>query len=79
MMPLPHDRSHEVFQRSLRYLAGGVNSPVRAFRAVDGEPIVIARGEGPYLYDVDDNRYLIPDVSALSPHEQGEFTRYIYW
>ncbi len=57
-MPLPHDRSHEVFQRSLRYLPGGVDSPVRAFRAVGGEPIVIARGEGPYLYDVDGNRYV---------------------
>ena len=57
-MPLPHDRSHEVFQRSLRYLTGGVNSPVRAFRAVGGEPVVIARGEGPYLYDVDGNRYV---------------------
>jgi glutamate-1-semialdehyde 2,1-aminomutase len=58
MMPLPHDRSHEVFQRSLRYLAGGVNSPVRAFRAVGGEPVVIARGEGPHLFDVDGNRYV---------------------
>ncbi|MGA2284895.1 MAG: glutamate-1-semialdehyde 2,1-aminomutase [Dehalococcoidia bacterium] len=57
-MPLPHDRSHEVFQRSLRYLAGGVNSPVRAFRAVGGEPVVIARGEGPHLFDVDGNRYV---------------------
>jgi len=57
-MALSHDRSHEVFQRSLRYLAGGVDSPVRAFRAVGGEPIVIARGEGPYVYDVDGNRYI---------------------
>ncbi|MCJ7490827.1 MAG: glutamate-1-semialdehyde 2,1-aminomutase [Dehalococcoidia bacterium] len=57
-MALSHDRSHEVFQRSLRYLAGGVNSPVRAFRAVGGEPVVIARGEGPYVYDVDGNRYI---------------------
>ena len=57
-MALSHDRSHEVFQRSLRYLAGGVDSPVRAFRAVGGEPVVIARGEGPYVYDVDGNRYI---------------------
>jgi len=57
-MALSHDRSHEVFQRSLRYLAGGVDSPVRAFRAVGGEPIAIARGEGPYVYDVDGNRYV---------------------
>ena len=57
-MSLSHERSHEVFQRSLRYLAGGVDSPVRAFRAVGGEPIVIERGEGAYIYDVDGNRYI---------------------
>jgi len=57
-MALSHDRSHEVFQRSLRYLAGGVDSPVRAFRAVGGEPVVIACGEGPHVYDVDGNRYI---------------------
>ena len=57
-MTVSHDGSHEVFQRSLRYLAGGVDSPVRAFHAVGGEPVVIARGEGPYVYDVDGNRYI---------------------
>ncbi len=57
-MSLSHERSHEVFQRSLRYLAGGVDSPVRAFRAVGGEPVVVERGEGAYLYDVDGNRYI---------------------
>jgi len=57
-MPLSHDRSHEVFQRSLRYLPGGVDSPVRAFGAVGGEPVVIARGEGPCVFDVDGNRYI---------------------
>ncbi len=39
-------------------MPGGVNSPVRAFRAVGGEPIVFAFGKGPYLYDVDGNEYL---------------------
>jgi len=39
-------------------LPGGVNSPVRAFRAVGGEPVFIASAGGPYLYDVDGNRYL---------------------
>ncbi|MGQ9840437.1 MAG: glutamate-1-semialdehyde 2,1-aminomutase [Anaerolineae bacterium] len=39
-------------------LPGGVDSPVRAFRAVGGEPLFIERGEGAYLYDVDGNRYL---------------------
>jgi glutamate-1-semialdehyde 2,1-aminomutase len=39
-------------------MPGGVNSPVRAFRAVGGEPVVFAYGKGPYLYDVDGNEYL---------------------
>jgi glutamate-1-semialdehyde 2,1-aminomutase len=39
-------------------MPGGVNSPARAFGAVGGEPIVIARGEGAYLWDVDGNRYI---------------------
>ena len=39
-------------------MPGGVNSPVRAFSAVGGEPLFIARGEGPYIYDVDGQRYI---------------------
>ncbi len=39
-------------------MPGGVNSPVRAFRAVGGEPVVFAFGKGPYLYDVDGNEYI---------------------
>jgi glutamate-1-semialdehyde 2,1-aminomutase len=58
LMTFSHRKSHEVFERSLRYMPGGVNSPVRAFGAVGGQPVVIARGEGPYLYDVDGNRYI---------------------
>lgn len=51
-------RSREAFQRACRVIPGGVNSPARAFGAVGGEPTFIARGEGPYLYDVDGNEYL---------------------
>jgi glutamate-1-semialdehyde 2,1-aminomutase len=54
----PHVRSEQLYERALRVIPGGVNSPVRAFRAVGGTPIVIARGSGPYLFDVDGNRYL---------------------
>jgi len=57
-MSLSHDRSREIFDRSQEHMPGGVNSPVRAFGAVGGQPLVIARGEGPYLYDVDGNRYI---------------------
>jgi glutamate-1-semialdehyde 2,1-aminomutase len=51
-------RSHALFAEAQKLLPGGVNSPVRAFRAVGGEPVFIDHASGPYLYDVDDNRYL---------------------
>ncbi len=51
-------RSHEIFQRALQLMPGGVNSPARAFGAVGGEPIVFDRADGAYLFDVDGNRYL---------------------
>ncbi len=52
------ENSERVFARAQELLPGGVNSPVRAFGSVGGTPRVIARGEGAYLYDVDDNRYI---------------------
>jgi glutamate-1-semialdehyde 2,1-aminomutase len=52
------DRSVQLFQDALGILPGGVDSPVRAFRAVGGQPLFIQRGEGPYLYDVDGNRFI---------------------
>jgi glutamate-1-semialdehyde 2,1-aminomutase len=51
-------QSHENFARAKRSIAGGVNSAVRAFKQVGGEPVFFARGEGAYLYDVDGNRYI---------------------
>ena len=51
-------RSAAAFERAKELIPGGVNSPARAFAAVGGTPLFIARGEGPYLYDVDGRRYL---------------------
>jgi glutamate-1-semialdehyde 2,1-aminomutase len=51
-------RSRDAFERACRLIPGGVNSPARAFGAVGGQPVFIARGEGAYLFDVDGNRYL---------------------
>jgi glutamate-1-semialdehyde 2,1-aminomutase len=51
-------RSHALYQEAQTLLPGGVNSPVRAYRGVGGEPVFIERAQGPYLYDVDGNRYL---------------------
>ena len=50
--------SRTLFARAEKSIPGGVNSPVRAFRSVGGEPIFIHRGEGAYLYDVDGNTYV---------------------
>jgi glutamate-1-semialdehyde 2,1-aminomutase len=51
-------RSEELFARALERIPGGVNSPVRAFRAVGGKPLFIARGEGARIWDVDGREYI---------------------
>jgi len=53
-----NQKSRDIFNRALGVIPGGVSSPVRAFRAVGGDPVVIKRGEGAYLFDVDGNRYI---------------------
>ncbi len=53
-----HDQSRALFARAQRLLPGGVNSPVRAFRKVGGEPFFVDRAEGARLYDVDGNAYV---------------------
>jgi glutamate-1-semialdehyde 2,1-aminomutase len=57
-MALSRPRSQEAFQRASRVIPGGVNSPARAFGAVGGHPLFVVRGQGPYLFDIDGNRYL---------------------
>lgn len=51
-------RSQALWQKAEHYMPGGVNSPVRAFRAVGGTPRFIARAEGAHVFDVDGNRYI---------------------
>ena len=55
---MDRSRSAEMFARARQVIPGGVNSPVRAFRAVGGQPVFIQRGAGAYLYDVDGNQYI---------------------
>ena len=52
------ERSTELFELAKLHIPGGVNSPVRAFNGVGGTPIFIARADGAYLFDADDNRYI---------------------
>lgn len=73
--PAAPARSQAAFERALRLIPGGVNSPARAFGAVGGTPLFIDRAEGPYLFDIDGNRY-IDYIGSWGPmilgHAQGE-------
>ncbi len=58
MRKLNNTRSKSLFNHALELMPGGVNSPVRAFRSVGGDPLFIARADGPYMYDADGNAYI---------------------
>ncbi|PKW13004.1 glutamate-1-semialdehyde 2,1-aminomutase [Saccharopolyspora spinosa] len=66
----PAPRSRKLFERALAVTPGGVNSPVRAFHSVGGTPRFMVRGEGAYLWDADDNRY-VDLVSSWGPMING--------
>jgi glutamate-1-semialdehyde 2,1-aminomutase len=55
-MQITHSKS--LFEKAKKYIPGGVNSPVRAFRAVGGDPIFVKRADGAYIYDEDENAYI---------------------
>jgi len=57
-MPIDLTKSANWFSRAKQLLPGGVNSPVRSFKAVGGTPPVFQRGEGAFLFDIDGNRYI---------------------
>jgi glutamate-1-semialdehyde 2,1-aminomutase len=59
-------KSQELFKTAREYMPGGVNSPVRAFKSVGMDPIIIKKANGCRLYDVDDNEY-IDYVSSWGP------------
>jgi glutamate-1-semialdehyde 2,1-aminomutase len=51
-------KSNELYKTSSNYFPGGVNSPVRAFRSVEGTPVFITKGNGAYITDADNNTYI---------------------
>ena len=61
-----YKRSSALFKEAKQYIVGGVNSPVRAFSAVGGDPIFVKKAKGAYLYDEDD-RELIDYISSWGP------------
>lgn len=63
-------RSEEYFERAKKVIPGGVNSPVRSFKHIGSAPVYFERAEGPYLFDVDGNKY-IDFCLAFGPHLLG--------
>ena len=62
--------SKRQIERARKVIPGGVNSPARAFGGVGGDPVVMERGQGPYLFDIDGNRY-IDYIGSWGPHILG--------
>ena len=65
-MHMIYKRSSELFVEAKKVIPGGVNSPVRAFKAVGGDPVFIKKAQGAYLYDEDDNK-LIDYINSWGP------------
>ncbi len=70
------DKSIALFSEAQKYIPGGVNSPVRAFKSVGGNPVFFQRGEGSRLFDVDGNSY-IDYVGSWGPHLFGHNPSFI--
>ena len=63
-------KSKQLFEQAKKYIPGGVNSPVRAFKSVGGNPLFIKHGDGSKFYDVDGNEY-IDYIGSWGPHLFG--------
>lgn len=70
------NRSAELFKEANKYIPGGVNSPVRSFKAVGGQPLFIAKGKGNRIWDVDNNEYL-DYVGSWGPLIMGHAHPYV--
>lgn len=63
-------KSKQLFEKAKKFIPGGVNSPVRAFKSVGGDPLFIQRGSGSKFYDVDGNEY-VDYIGSWGPHLFG--------
>src|SRR3990172_12293778 len=69
-------KSKQLFEEAKKIIPGGVNSPVRAFKSVGGDPIFIRHGEGSKIYDVDGNEF-IEYIGSWGPHIFGHNPSFI--
>jgi len=70
------EKSKQLFEEAKKFIPGGVNSPVRAFKSVGGDPLFIKRGEGSKIYDVDGNEF-IDYIGSWGPHIFGHNPSFI--
>ena len=70
------EKSEKLFEEAKKYIPGGVNSPVRAFKSVGGTPIFMSKGDGSKLIDVDGNKY-IDYIGSWGPHLFGHSPPFI--
>jgi len=75
-MKLKRDRSNQLFEVAKQYFPGGVNSPVRAFKSVEGSPLFIKKGDGALLVDEDDNSF-VDFCCSWGPLIHGHNHKYI--
>ena len=73
---MSYNNSQLLFEEAKKYIPGGVNSPVRAFKSVGGTPLFIERGEGCRIYDADKNEY-IEYIGSWGPHLFGHNPKFI--
>ena len=71
-----YDKSSALFEEAQKYIPGGVNSPVRAFKSVKGTPLFIERGEGAKMFDADGNEF-IDYIGSWGPHLFGHNPQFI--
>jgi len=64
------EKSEQLYEEAKKYIPGGVNSPVRAFKSVGGDPLFITTGKGSKIYDVDGNEF-IDYIGSWGPHIFG--------
>lgn len=70
------DKSKKLFEQAKKYIPGGVNSPVRAFKSVGGDPLFITKGKGSKFWDADGNEY-IDYIGSWGPHLFGHNPAFI--
>jgi glutamate-1-semialdehyde 2,1-aminomutase len=70
------DKSKKLFEEAKKYIPGGVNSPVRAFKSVGGDPLFISKGKGSKFWDVDGNEF-IDYIGSWGPHLFGHNPSFI--